>query len=436
MPVWSERFFYGVLSRLSSNRRILFLNIYTLLGVALDTLFFLICLITKNYLWTYISAAYVLLVIANYLYFRLSGQSKLASWVFTLLVAFLLLFFFAFGEAGSYGVFLYFLFPLFIFSFLPVLESFVFFLLVPLLTIALSLVPNTSYVDEQIVMTFAIYFIIGIVAGVYRFVTHALQSDTANQNLDLSQKAVERTRDFKWSQALLDSSINSMPMGVFVFDRGHNLVFGNQAGMKIVGMENGTNGSVLTKLAQISGLKIGEICKSCSQSMAIDTINDVVSGDRVFKFIITPVMVLPEGRINGTIIMVEDVTKAKSLEKSKDEFISMISNELKIPLDSIETNAGLMAERYKGKVKDESDQNGGFDSLISKLSADSIRLSVVINDIVDLYHIREGKLALVMSDVQIDSLIDNEVVRWRPLFDQKGLYIEVQKVGEELPPYF
>jgi len=72
-------------------------------------------------------------------------------------------------------------------------------------------------------------------------------------------------------------------------------------------------------------------------------------GKRVLHVFIAPMIndqTNGEKQKIGVVILIEDITEQKVLERSKDEFLSIASHELRTPLTAIRGNASLIKKYY------------------------------------------------------------------------------------------
>ncbi|HET8911260.1 MAG TPA: PAS domain S-box protein [Ktedonobacteraceae bacterium] len=92
------------------------------------------------------------------------------------------------------------------------------------------------------------------------------------------------------------------------------------------------------------------------------------------------------GKVIGASKIARDVTSRRELEERKNEFISMASHELKTPVTSIKGFTQVLQRRFK--------QRGDQDALKFMLHMDSQlnRLTLLINDLLDLSKIEKGQL--------------------------------------------
>lgn len=99
----------------------------------------------------------------------------------------------------------------------------------------------------------------------------------------------------------------------------------------------------------------------------------------------------------------EDITDRKQLEKQKDDFIGIVSHELKTPLTSIRAFSQLL-EKHLERGKD---KRGAF--FLGKMTSQMERLTQLMASFVNVYKIQNGKLALHKKKLDINDLISKTV---------------------------
>ena len=194
---------------------------------------------------------------------------------------------------------------------------------------------------------------------------------------DVEKKIIERTREMKKYQARLESSIDSLPIGFLIMDNEHNVIVANPALYKILEVEtNSHSEEFLQKLLQGGKLDIKDICRACKLSTGVETFMNIRYHEKYLKLITAPVVIFPEGRISGTVVLVEDKTESVSLDRAKDEFISIVSHEMRTPLTVMEGNINLLVDHYKGLMKDKAGASDAvFDEMLSDLQEASSNIA-------------------------------------------------------------
>lgn len=123
------------------------------------------------------------------------------------------------------------------------------------------------------------------------------------------------------------------------------------------------------------------------------------SFDRTGKIILS-VRIAP---ISGdrTLVLFFDTTEAKRLEETRRDFVANISHELKTPIGAI----GLLSET----IRDVADEPENVLMFANQLHRESVRLSALVQDIIQLSHVQGGAALtnselVVMDDVVAEAI--------------------------------
>jgi PAS domain S-box-containing protein len=123
---------------------------------------------------------------------------------------------------------------------------------------------------------------------------------------------------------------------------------------------------------------------------------------------------------DGYIIIMRDITKAKSLEEERDEFISVVSHELRTPITIAEgtiSNAQLILSRPDAK------QEVLVDSI--KNAHDQVLfLAKMVNDLSTLSRAERG-IADVTEEIEVRPLIDKLYNEYLPQAEAKKLHLNL-----------
>lgn len=123
---------------------------------------------------------------------------------------------------------------------------------------------------------------------------------------------------------------------------------------------------------------------------------------------------------DGYIIILRDITKAKSLEEERDEFISVVSHELRTPLTIAEgtiSNVQLMMER--GSIAKDVLKQG-----IDMAHEQMIFLSKMVNDLSTLSRAERG-VADAAESINIRTMIDELYGEYAPQAEKKQLHFNL-----------
>lgn len=106
-----------------------------------------------------------------------------------------------------------------------------------------------------------------------------------------------------------------------------------------------------------------------------------------------------EGEIVAGMVMTQDITQRKEIERLKNEFVSTVSHELRTPLTSIRGSLGLVLGGVAGELPAQAT------AMVEIAYKNSERLVRLINDILDVEKIESGKMVFDMSPLELGPVI-------------------------------
>ena len=111
----------------------------------------------------------------------------------------------------------------------------------------------------------------------------------------------------------------------------------------------------------------------------------------------------------------QEARQLAELDKLKDEFISMASHELRAPVTALAGYLDLLQDKIK--------QTGqtALKPEVNTLMSIARDLRTLINDLLEVSRIEQGRLRIEYSDTNIMDVINKVIETMKPLADQKGL---------------
>ncbi|OOF27775.1 response regulator [Salinivibrio sp. IB872] len=104
--------------------------------------------------------------------------------------------------------------------------------------------------------------------------------------------------------------------------------------------------------------------------------------------------------ITGFLGIAQDITERKRHEKMKNEFISTVSHELRTPLTSVSGALSLVRSGRLGEIPDKAQK------ILDTAHRNSERLTLLINDLLDIEKIAAGQLYFDMQVQSIDPILE------------------------------
>ncbi len=129
----------------------------------------------------------------------------------------------------------------------------------------------------------------------------------------------------------------------------------------------------------------------------------------------------------GSVSVFRDITREVEADRAKTDFVSTVSHELRTPMTSIKGYADLMLLGAAGQVNETQQR------FLSVIKANADRLSVLVNDLLDISRIESGRVKLDIKPVSIESIIEQVAASLRGKIEEKKLTLRLSLPEEELP---
>jgi len=126
--------------------------------------------------------------------------------------------------------------------------------------------------------------------------------------------------------------------------------------------------------------------ENCQHTGKDFEVSAITYGNRILSVFGAPIRT-QDDTVIGTVVLFEDITQAKVMERSKDEFFSIASHELRTPLTSIRGNSSMMMDYYADALKDPT-----LKEMVTDIHESSTRLIDIVNDFLDVSRIEQGKI--------------------------------------------
>lgn len=219
----------------------------------------------------------------------------------------------------------------------------------------------------------------------------------------------------------LNSILNSITYGILVIDINWNIILSNPAIIKILRLDE--------------NLKIGHDLKTSIKSQELyDLIEETFDNniqkeremrlrdneDKIYK-VYTKLIDYDAENLTyekGIVIIFQDISEMKHLEKMRSEFVANVSHELKTPLTTI---IGFV-DTLKRKAGEDKEKRQRFLGIITE---EVERLRRLIEDILLLSHLENKSLSNNLEEVNIYKELDNIVYMLTPSASRKNICIDL-----------
>src|SRR5688572_25163165 len=120
--------------------------------------------------------------------------------------------------------------------------------------------------------------------------------------------------------------------------------------------------------------------------------------------------------------------KLQEVDEMKDDFISMASHELRAPITAVRGYLSLFLDNAFGTLEGKSRE------VMQTTMAISNHLATLVEDLLDVSRIEQGRMSLEMETIQVEPLIAEIMNQLKFEAEKKGLAFDFKKPESSLPP--
>ncbi len=120
-------------------------------------------------------------------------------------------------------------------------------------------------------------------------------------------------------------------------------------------------------------------------------------------------------RVEGTVTLLQDVTRFKDLDEMKTEFLATVSHEFRTPLTSINMTVDILSKEVVGSI------NGKQRELLVAAKDDCERLGKLVKELLDLSKLEARRHEMKMELANVRDLIDESLRPLRLPFKEKHI---------------
>jgi PAS domain S-box-containing protein len=197
--------------------------------------------------------------------------------------------------------------------------------------------------------------------------------------------------DLENERIILENVVENISLGAILIDQKGHPLFMNSTVRALIGKSatDDTAAAYRAFLEKFAPFKIDELIRQCLEGKPI-SIPEAEIPEHILS--ISSVRLAPTSSqkltdpFDGHLILINDITEERELERAKNDFVSIASHEMRTPLTIIRGNASLVREEL---TKDAS-KNAEALGMVESIESGSVRLMKIVNDFLDIVRL-EGK---------------------------------------------
>ncbi|MFN8598355.1 MAG: GAF domain-containing protein, partial [Anaerolineae bacterium] len=234
------------------------------------------------------------------------------------------------------------------------------------------------------------------------------------------------------SQAILESVAD----GVLVSDASGSVILFNAAAERILSVKRdealGRSIEDMQGLYSAAGInwvtQVREWSKSSDARRATPVLSQRIEFREERRFVnVTIAPVTMNDEYLGSVSVFRDITREVEADRAKTDFVSTVSHELRTPMTSIKGYADLLLMGAAGPVNEPQQR------FLSVIKSNADRLSILVNDLLDISRIESGRVKLDIRPLSIESVIEQVATSLRGRIEEKRLTLRISLPEDELP---
>jgi two-component system, OmpR family, phosphate regulon sensor histidine kinase PhoR len=137
---------------------------------------------------------------------------------------------------------------------------------------------------------------------------------------------------------------------------------------------------------------------------------------KIFRINASPIAA--QGGTRGCLLVIDDVTEIRKLERMRSDFVANISHELKTPLTSIK---GFVETLLEGALEDKENSR----EFLRIIHEHTERLNSLINDLLDLSYIESKEVRLTRGSFDLRGLVESIVTGFSARARKRGITVTI-----------
>ncbi len=229
----------------------------------------------------------------------------------------------------------------------------------------------------------------------------------------------ERERKLIADKGKIESVLDLLDQGIILTNRQGKVSRMNRKAREMLGIRGRIQGKSLIEVMPYH--EAFECLRECLEE-GEEREREIREGESFFRLKIVPLRL--DGEVRG-LVMLNDYTSIKRMEKARQELISDVSHELRTPITSVKA---LVETLLDGAMSDREMANSFLESANSELD----RLAKLVSELLELSRIESGEMSFQFRQQDINAIMQKAADRFRLQLDKVGLELEID-VPSSLP---
>ncbi len=225
----------------------------------------------------------------------------------------------------------------------------------------------------------------------------------------------------------LEAVLRGLPDAALVTDAMDRVVMFNPAAARLLRLPADPEPSVRPLGECIADRELCDLLHGAHALPACKEVEHSVAGDggkRIFSVRIAPFGEAPQESARGAVTVIHEVTRERTADRMKTEFVAKASHELRTPLGGIRAYLEMLMD---GEVKEEKTR----DQFYQVMQGEVERLSNLVDNILNIARIEAGIVKVSKENVPLAAIVQEVADAMRPQAAATGITL-----GAEVLPVF
>jgi PAS domain S-box-containing protein len=263
--------------------------------------------------------------------------------------------------------------------------------------------------------------------GAFDFIPKPFSPDQLRAVVNKSIKYTRALQDITDSKSRLRLMVNRLMDGVMTTDREQRIVLTNPAFLHMLGYqgENVVGHLVGEVIANETLQRMIDEALAMSPHIFTEVVQELTceSRDGREERILSARCAPFRGRTGlnlGTITVLHDITAIKNIERMKSDFVSMVSHEIRSPMNSLLMQMKVILDGLAGEVTDKQRE------ILERASGKMQSLTTMVSELLDLARIEAGLVTDEKETVDLRVLLEEQVAFHLPGAQAKNISLQLE----------
>jgi len=241
---------------------------------------------------------------------------------------------------------------------------------------------------------------------------------------DMANKLSTAQSELQKSESLLRNILDTAPQGILIVDSHADIQFANKS----------TGSLFRTDSQSVQARNLKEFLPTDATESSSDWLRElkqqtlekeIESSITLDNATVIPVSLssvrFPSGDEDRTLITISDITERRKIEQMKQQFVAMLSHDLRSPLTALQIFLASLKNGHYGELTGEAIQKvGGSQHNVARLIG-------IINDLLHVEKYAEGRMELKRTTVFLNDLFVQSCDLVQALADEKNVNLEIEE---------